>query len=66
MQAGTRVKLKPLFAFDNDKVNKVGTVVETTGSFVVVKVDVTDVHICPYTVKRESDLEIIYNPSEAT
>lgn len=58
MKIGDTVKLKPLFAFDQDKVDKKGVVVDIDGTFIVVKVSVADEHINPYTVRRPWDCEI--------
>lgn len=59
MDLGTRVKLKPLFVFDEDKVQRYGHVVHITGSFLVVLVEGLPDHISPYCVKRPWDLEVI-------
>jgi hypothetical protein len=59
MKTGTKVRLKPLFAFYNDIPKKEGEVINADGDWIVVKVNVTDTHICPFIVKRPWELEVV-------
>lgn len=59
MKVGTKVRLRPLFAFYNDIPQKEGIVIDITGTHIVVKIDNLPEHISPYTIRRPWDIDEI-------